>query len=112
MKIRMVLNYVLVTICCCMLIVAVLFLALQWGNTAKINAFGPQIEANVALLIILSALGGFLVTAVLYLLVNNLRSLLLAKKTFKTHLKEVETSKRIEELEKKTQQVSQTSQNP
>ena len=111
MTIRMVVNCALVAICCLLLIVAVLFLALQWGNVSDVTAFGPHVEVNTALLIIFSILGGFALGGIVFVLVRNLRFLLKAKKRIETKQAQMQTQKRLDELEQKAKQQSETPEN-
>ncbi len=104
MKFRMVANYVVITICCGLLIVATLFLVLQWGNTANISVFGRNTQANTALLVFFSGLGGCVLAGTIYWLVRNLLTLRGRKRALQSKESRQQTARRLEELEKKASQ--------
>ncbi len=104
MKFRMVANYVVITICCLLLIVTTLFLVLQWGNKAAVSAFGPEVQVNTALLIIFSGLGGCVLAGIVCWLVRNLLALRGRKRSLQAKESQQQTARRLQELEQKASQ--------
>ncbi len=104
MNFRIATNYVAIIICCGLLIVVTLFLALQWGNDAEVTAFGPEAIVNTALLIIFSGLGGCVLAGIVYWLVRNLLALRGRKRALQAKESGQQTARRLEELEKKASQ--------
>lgn len=43
-----------------LLAIAVLFIALQWGNRSDVTAFGPTVQPRTIWLVLFSAIGGML----------------------------------------------------
>lgn len=104
MNFRIAVNYIVISTCCLLLIVATLFLVLQWGNISAVSAFGPEKQVNTALLIIFSGLGGCVLTIVVYWLIRNLLALRAGKRVEQAKESQQQTARRLEELELKANQ--------
>jgi hypothetical protein len=59
-----------------LLLIAVIFTALQWGNYSYITAFGPRVEVRTIWLVLASAAGGLLTYWLIRLLARGARILL------------------------------------
>ena len=59
-----------------LLLIAVIFTALQWGNSSYITAFGPLVQVPTAWLVLGSAAGGLLAYWLVRLLARGTRILL------------------------------------
>jgi len=58
-----------------LLLVGLIFVALQWGNDSSITAFGPEVKVRTIWLVLCSATAGILATFLVRLLVRGLRVL-------------------------------------
>lgn len=57
------------------LLVALIFVALQWGGKSQISAFGPGVEAQTIWVVLASAVGGVVAFWLMKLLAHGVRIL-------------------------------------
>ena len=58
-----------------LLVAAIILLVLQWGNSASLTVYGPMIQVNTAVLMLLSAAGGVVLVALLRALWGAIRTI-------------------------------------